>query len=43
MSEAAYADHLKEVLRGGDDLKLLADIEASEPNWISPKQVPADA
>ena len=43
LGEAAFADHLKEVLPSEADLKLLADIEANEPNWIAPKQVAADA
>jgi len=43
LDERAYADHLKEVLPSEDDLKLLADIEANEPNWIAPKQAQADA
>jgi len=38
MDEGAYAEHLKEVLPGEADLKLLADIEANEPHWIAAKQ-----
>jgi benzoyl-CoA 2,3-dioxygenase component B len=43
LDERAYAEHLKEVLPGEEDVKLLADIEANEPHWIAPKQPTAEA
>jgi benzoyl-CoA 2,3-epoxidase subunit B len=43
MDEREYAEHLLEMLPGEEDLKLLADIEANEPQWIAPKQAAADA
>jgi len=43
MDERAHDQHLREVLPGEDDLKLLADIEANEPQWIAPKMAQADA
>jgi len=43
VDEGAYAEHLLEILPGAEDLKLLADIEATEPQWIAPKIPAAEA
>jgi benzoyl-CoA 2,3-dioxygenase component B len=43
LDERAHQEHLREVLPGPEDLKLLADIQANEPLWIAPKQPFAEA
>jgi len=37
LSPADYQEHLKEVLPQPADLKLIADVQETEPNWIAPK------
>ncbi len=40
LSPAEYQQHLKEVLPSPEDVKLVNDIQANEPKWIAPKQMP---
>jgi benzoyl-CoA 2,3-dioxygenase component B len=37
LSPEAHAQHLKEMLPQTEDIKLVMDIQASEPKWIAPK------
>jgi benzoyl-CoA 2,3-dioxygenase component B len=37
LSPAAYEEHRKQVLPQPADLKLITDIQANEPKWVSPK------
>jgi benzoyl-CoA 2,3-dioxygenase component B len=37
LTPTEYAEHVKEVLPQPEDVKLVNDIQASEPKWIAPK------
>jgi benzoyl-CoA 2,3-epoxidase subunit B len=37
LSPAAFQEHLKEMLPQPEDLKLVEEIQANEPQWIAPK------
>ncbi len=37
LSPREYAEHLREVLPTPEDIKLVNEIQATEPNWIAPK------
>jgi benzoyl-CoA 2,3-dioxygenase component B len=39
LSPAAHEQHLKEMLPQPEDIKLVNDIQATEPRWIAPKQL----
>ncbi|MCL6565970.1 MAG: phenylacetate-CoA oxygenase subunit PaaI [Acidobacteriia bacterium] len=40
LSPAEYEQHLQEVLPSPEDVRLVNDIQANEPKWIAPKQIP---
>ena len=37
LTPAQYADHVKQVLPQEEDVKLVGDIQATEPKWVAPK------
>jgi benzoyl-CoA 2,3-dioxygenase component B len=37
LSASPYEDHLREMLPQPEDVKLVNEIQANEPNWIAPK------
>jgi hypothetical protein len=37
LSSEKYAEHTKEMLPQEEDLKLISDIQSTEPKWIAPK------
>jgi len=37
LSPTKYAEHMKEMLPREEDVKLVADIQNTEPKWIAPK------
>ena len=37
LSPEKYAEHVKEVLPQEDDVKLVMDIQSTEPKWVAPK------
>ncbi len=40
LSPDEYEQHLQEVLPSPEDVRLVNDIQANEPKWIAPKQIP---
>jgi hypothetical protein len=37
LSPEKYAEHLKETLPQPEDIKLVGEIQDTEPKWVSPK------
>lgn len=37
LNAAQYSEHVKEILPQEEDLKLIGDIQATEPDWVAPK------
>jgi hypothetical protein len=37
LTPAQYSEHVKEVLPQDEDVKLVSDIQVTEPKWVAPK------